>query len=93
MFGIGMQEIIVILVVALLVVGPRKLPDLAKSLGKGLQELKKATDGVTETVRETLKPDEVKDDLNNIKDSLLYGNKDEGIKNSPPKDESSKSQP
>ena len=46
MFGIGMQELIIIAVVALLIVGPKKLPDLAKSLGKGFSEFRKATDDV-----------------------------------------------
>ena len=35
-FGIGMQELIIILVVALIFIGPKKLPDLAKALGKGV---------------------------------------------------------
>ena len=46
MFGIGFQEIIVILIIALLVIGPRKLPDLAKSLGKALREFKNATEDI-----------------------------------------------
>ncbi|MGO9613871.1 MAG: Sec-independent protein translocase protein TatB [Dissulfurispiraceae bacterium] len=48
MFDIGISELIVIFVVALLVVGPKKLPELGKSLGKGLAELKKSLDGVKE---------------------------------------------
>jgi len=52
MLGIGFQELMLILVVAVVVVGPKKLPDLAKSLGKGLQEFKKATDGVKSTLTE-----------------------------------------
>jgi TatA/E family protein of Tat protein translocase len=48
MFGIGSTELIVILVVALLVIGPRKLPELARALGRGLAEFRKATSTVTE---------------------------------------------
>jgi sec-independent protein translocase protein TatA len=44
MFGIGMPELVIIMVIALIVIGPQKLPDLAKSLGKGLAEFKKAAD-------------------------------------------------
>ncbi|MCH2187799.1 twin-arginine translocase TatA/TatE family subunit [Myxococcota bacterium] len=43
MFGIGMQELAIILVVALLVLGPRRLPDFARTLGKGLGEFRKAS--------------------------------------------------
>ena len=44
MFGLGLTEIVVILVVALLVVGPKKLPELAKTLGRGLAEFRKTAD-------------------------------------------------
>ena len=46
MFDIGIQELIMIFVVALIVVGPKRLPELGRSLGKGLAELKKSFDGV-----------------------------------------------
>ncbi len=57
MLGIGMQEILIILVVALIVIGPKRLPDLARTLGKGLAEFKKAADDLQETVRIDLERD------------------------------------
>ncbi len=77
MFGIGMPELLVIAVIALLVVGPKKLPDIAKALGKGLSEFRKVTEEATDTIKETLKTDDIKKDMNEIKDSLLYGKEEE----------------
>ena len=45
-----MQELIVILIIALLVVGPKKLPELAKALGRGFAEFKRATNDVRQTL-------------------------------------------
>jgi TatA/E family protein of Tat protein translocase len=50
MFGIGMQELLIILVIALIVVGPKKLPELAKSLGRGLSEFKKTAEDFQSTM-------------------------------------------
>ena len=50
MFGIGMPEMFLILAIALIVIGPKKLPDLAKSLGRALGEFKKATSEIKETM-------------------------------------------
>ncbi len=56
MFGIGMPELLVILGLALLLIGPKKLPQLAKSLGKTMGELRKATDDLKDTISEEIEP-------------------------------------
>lgn len=49
MFGIGFPELVLILAIALIVVGPSKLPDLARALGRGYAEFRKATNELKET--------------------------------------------
>lgn len=75
MFGIGVQELIIIAIIALLIVGPKKLPDLAKTLGKGFRDFKNATEGVTEDLKDALKEDETPKPDDGLKDSLLSKNR------------------
>jgi sec-independent protein translocase protein TatB len=51
MFGIGFPELLVILVVALIVLGPKRIPDVARSLGRGLAEFRRATGEITDEFR------------------------------------------
>lgn len=55
---IGMPEMIVILVIALIIFGPRKLPELGKSLGKSLSEFKRASNDLKSTLEEEIKIEE-----------------------------------
>jgi Tat protein translocase TatB subunit len=50
MFGLSGQELLLIVILALVVLGPKKLPEVAKTLGKGYRDLKKAMDGVKGTM-------------------------------------------
>ena len=72
---LGFSEILVIFVIALLVFGPKKLPDLGKSLGKGIREFRKATDELKSSWEEQVKDisaplNDVKKDIHNMREDL-----------------------
>lgn len=48
MFGLGVQELMIIFVIIMVLFGAKKLPEMGKGLGKGLREFKRATDNLTE---------------------------------------------
>jgi sec-independent protein translocase protein TatB len=71
MFGIGLPEMILIMALALIVVGPDKLPDLARSLAKGIMELKKTAEGLKDSFAEEGNPlDDIIPDLEDAAKSL-----------------------
>jgi sec-independent protein translocase protein TatA len=64
--NLGMQEIIVIFLLALIIFGPRKLPEIGKSLGKGLAEFKKASNDLRRTWEEEVQMEKEKDEMKNL---------------------------
>lgn len=61
MFGFGIPELILILVIALIIFGPKKLPDIGRALGNGISEFRKSTSDVTDTAKT------VKDTVDTVK--------------------------
>ncbi|NTW50373.1 MAG: twin-arginine translocase TatA/TatE family subunit [Chlorobiales bacterium] len=74
MFGLGGQELIIILLIVLLFFGAKKLPELAKGLGKGMNEFKKAQAGIEEEFNKAVETskssskDEIADRIKNMSD-------------------------
>jgi len=71
MFGIGTGELLVILVVALIIIGPNKLPEIARVLGKGLAEFRRAADDLKDSVTKEMHTEEEKRKLIDIQSSQV----------------------
>ena len=70
MFGIGMPEMLLILAIALVVIGPKKLPDLAKTIGRAMGEFKKATNEIKASMDVDSSIKDVKDTFSDINDDI-----------------------
>lgn len=71
MFGsIGLPELIVIFVIALLIFGPKKLPEVGKSVGRAIREFKKASDELRSKVEEEINASEIKSEIKDVQDNL-----------------------
>ena len=70
MFGIGMPEMLIILAVALIFLGPKKLPELAKSLGRALGEFKRATSDLKQSIESETGIDEVRHSFDEVKEDI-----------------------
>ena len=70
MFGIGMPEMLLILAIALIVIGPKKLPDLAKYLGRAIGEFKKAASDFKESIDIDNNISDVKNQFEDVNDNI-----------------------
>ena len=63
MFGIGFPELLLILALALIVIGPKRLPDIARALGRGFTEFKRATDELKTSFNEEVRQADIRDQV------------------------------
>ena len=90
MFGIGMTEMILIAALALVILGPKKLPGLARSLGKGFAEFKRATNDLKSTIDFEIKAEDERHnkEASARKEQKIPVNADEALSRLEPEEES-----
>ncbi len=64
---LGVPEIIVILVIALIIFGPKKLPEIGKTVGKTMANIKKTTDGILADIQQEIDADDIKKTIEQLK--------------------------
>ena len=82
MFNLGMSELILIAILALIFIGPKQLPEMAKALGRMMSEFKKASNDLTESFTKSALVDDLKKDLNPLKQEPMAAPKVEETKES-----------
>ncbi len=92
MFDLGMQELIVIFIVALLVFGPKRLPELGRTIGKGIAELKRAMHNVKEQIDSEIDTSAIRRPIEDIRLENLSEEKTEGTKEPDLKEKTGKDQ-
>lgn len=70
MFGIGMNEMLIIAVIAVIIIGPKQIPEMARALGKMFSQFKRASNDLRSAVNEEIQAHEEINELKEIKDSL-----------------------
>ncbi len=92
MFDLGIQELIVIFIVALLVFGPKRLPELGRTIGKGIAELKRAMHNVKEQIDSEIDTSAIRRPIEDIRLENLIEEKTEGTKEPDLKEKTGKDQ-
>ncbi len=86
MFGsIGFPELLIIMTIALLIFGPKKLPEVGKSIGKALREFRKTSDEIKERIEEEIQVEEFKEIKKDIKEITDFNSITAPKEDSPPK--------